>query len=100
MSSSSRSLRQPSYRHHKTSGQAVATIDGKDRYLGKHGTPENKKANKWLMLEWLANDGCLPPSNTADLLVSEVTLAYKRFAKRYYQHDGRPSVTYPTRRRR
>ncbi|HMN95966.1 MAG TPA: site-specific integrase [Phycisphaerales bacterium] len=31
----------PSYRLHKPTGQAVVTIDGRDRYLGAHGSPES-----------------------------------------------------------
>ena len=30
--------RVPRYRRHKATGQAVVTIDGRDIYLGKHGT--------------------------------------------------------------
>ena len=28
----------PSYRLHKPTGQAVVTLNGKDNYLGRHGT--------------------------------------------------------------
>ena len=28
----------PKYRKHRASGQAVVTLDGRDRYLGPHGT--------------------------------------------------------------
>jgi len=31
----------PSYRHHKRSGQAVATIAGRDRYLGKFNNADS-----------------------------------------------------------
>jgi len=30
--------RAPSYRLHRPSGQAVVTLDGRDHYLGKHGS--------------------------------------------------------------
>jgi hypothetical protein len=30
-----KTLRVPSYRRHKPTGQAVVTLNGKDRYLGK-----------------------------------------------------------------
>ena len=31
----------PAYCLHKASGQAVITLDGRDCYLGKHGTSES-----------------------------------------------------------
>ena len=33
--------RLPSYRHHKPTGQAVVTLNGRDIYLGKYHTREN-----------------------------------------------------------
>jgi hypothetical protein len=39
-----RAPRKPSYRLHKRTGQAVVTIDGKDIYLGKHGSRPSKAA--------------------------------------------------------
>ncbi len=94
MSTVSRRPRQPSYRHHKASGQAVVTLGGRDVYLGKYGTHESKQAYKRLVLEWLVNDGeCYPPPSH-QLTVSELTSAYKSFAKRHYVRDGEPTETY------
>ena len=39
----------PSYRLHKPTGRAVVTIDGRDHYLGKHGTPESLRHYRVLM---------------------------------------------------
>jgi hypothetical protein len=36
------SVRTPSYRLHKPSGQAVVTLDSRDFYLGKYGSPESR----------------------------------------------------------
>jgi hypothetical protein len=36
-----RNLSPPSYCLHKASGRAVVRIDGRDRYLGPHGSPES-----------------------------------------------------------
>lgn len=94
MQTSTRSLRQPSYRHHKASGQAVVTVSGRDVYLGKHGTPESKKAYKRLMLEFLEADGYLPAATGEKLLVSELCAAYKRFSKRQYVRDGESTGTF------
>ena len=40
-------FRTPSYRLLKSSGQAVVTIDGRDHYLGKHGSPELDWCTFW-----------------------------------------------------
>ena len=53
--SNANSTRQPSYRQHKASGQAVVTIDGKDIYLGRYGTPASKAAYDRTIKEWLGN---------------------------------------------
>jgi len=44
----------PSYCHHKASGQAVVTIDGRDVYLGQYGSRESKTKYKQYMARWLA----------------------------------------------
>ena len=94
MARSSRTLRQPAYRLHKPTGQAVVTVAGRDVYLGKHGSADRKQAYKPLMLEWFANDGDLPTPKAADLTVLELANAYKKFGKRYYVTDGRPTESY------
>jgi hypothetical protein len=33
----------PKYQHHRASGQAVVTLDGKDFYLGVYGTKSSKR---------------------------------------------------------
>ena len=33
----------PKYRKHRASGQAVVTLNGRDHYLGPHGTKANKR---------------------------------------------------------
>jgi hypothetical protein len=44
--------RPPAYRRHKRSGQAVVTIDGRDLYLGKHGTAASREAYQRTIGEW------------------------------------------------
>ena len=44
----------PSYRHHKSDGRAVVTLDGRDVYLGKYGTPESRAEYDRVVAEWLA----------------------------------------------
>ena len=56
-----RRKRLPSYRPHKPTGQAVVTLNGKDHYLGWHGTQMSKDAYDRLTAEWLAG-GRQPPA--------------------------------------
>ncbi|QDV27365.1 tyrosine-type recombinase/integrase [Aureliella helgolandensis] len=44
----------PSYRKHKASGKAVVTLNGRDHYLGKHGSADSKRAYARLIAEWAA----------------------------------------------
>ena len=52
--------RVPSYRRHKPSGQAVVTLNGKDRYLGKWNTKASRVEFNRLVGAWLAGGGTLP----------------------------------------
>ena len=45
----------PKYRKHRPSGQAVVTLDGRDHYLGPHGSEASLAAYDRLTGEWLAN---------------------------------------------
>ena len=42
----------PKYCLHKASGQAFVTINGRERYLGKYGSPESQIRYKQLVVEW------------------------------------------------
>lgn len=95
-----RTPRTPSYRLHKPTGQAVVTIRGRDLYLGKFGSPESKAEYDRLVAEWLANGRAFAPRPRSDpggspapsdLTVSELVLAYFRFAEGYYRKNGRPT---------
>ena len=45
----------PEYRKHRASGQALVTINGRDLYLGPHGTKASKVEYDRLVCEWLAS---------------------------------------------
>ena len=45
----------PKYRKHRGSGQAVVTLNGREFYLGPHGTKASKIEYDRLIGEWLAN---------------------------------------------
>ena len=88
------SVRTASYRLHKPTGQAVVTIDGRDFYLGKHGSVASHAEYDRLIAEWLANGRRLPSSSDGggtDLTVSELLLAFLRFADGYYRKGGEPT---------
>jgi hypothetical protein len=84
----------PSYCLHKASGQAVVRIDGRDVYLGKHGTPESKAEYNRVIGKWFANGQLLPGAALAgsDLSVMELASAFWRHAEQHYRHaDGTPT---------
>jgi integrase len=84
------SARTPSYCRHKASGQAVVRIGGKDFYLGTYGSSASRQEYDRLLAEWLGNGRCLPAAMApAGLSVSELLLAYWRFAEGYYGSDGK-----------
>jgi hypothetical protein len=84
----------PSYRLHKPKGQAVVTLNGKDFYLGKFGTPESKQAYGRKIAEWNANGGHIMPKATErGVFVAEVLAAFIQHAEQHYRNsDGTPST--------
>jgi integrase len=83
------SVRTPSYRLHKSTGQAVVTLDGRDFYLGKFGSVASRAEYDRLIAEWLANGRRLAPSN--DATISELMVGYVKHADAYYVKDGEPT---------
>lgn len=73
----------PSYRHHKPTGQAVVTLDGKDHSLGPHGTPASRAVYDKLVAEWLARKPASPCPT-----VREIAVRYLEFARTYYLKGG------------
>jgi integrase len=89
-------IRTPSYRLHRPSGQAVVTLNGRDRYLGKHGSPESRDEYDRVIGEWLASGRNRPQASTAPppdaICVSELLMAYWHHAQAHYRApDGTPS---------
>ena len=86
-------IKAPSYRRHKASGQAVVTLDGKDFYLGPHGTKASHTEYDRVVAEWLANGRQLPRSGggPTDVTINELVAAYWQFARGYYVKNGRPT---------
>jgi len=84
--------RPPSYRLHKASGQAVVTLDGRDLYLGPHGTDVSKAEYDRVVGVWLTNGRRLAPAGGfPELSINELMVKYLEFAGRHYRHDGLPT---------
>ncbi|MBA4107635.1 MAG: integrase [Pirellula sp.] len=75
----------PKYRKHRASGQAVVTLNGRDHYLGPHGTKTSKLDYDRVVGEWLAS-GRSPSYGAAvdDLTVVELVADYRRYAIGYF----------------
>ena len=92
------SLRTPSYRRHKATGQAVVTLGGRDFYLGKYRSAASREAYQRLVAEWLLAGGKLP-AQADGLTVTEVLAAYMRFARTYYRKYGKQTSEIATLKR-
>jgi integrase len=69
------------------------TLDGRDFYLGRHGSPASRIEYDRLVAEWLSNGRRLPaPASAVEPSVNEVILAYLRHADSYYVKNGRPTI--------
>lgn len=85
----------PSYCLHKTSGQAVVRIGGRDVYLGPYGSEESKNEYARVLAECrvrreeqVAEASTLMATVDPSMTLSEVLLRYQEFAKGYYTKDG------------
>ena len=87
-----KTLRTPSYRLHKPTGQAVVRLNGRDLYLGRHNTQASKAEYDHLIAEWLANGRRLPRADGQECLT--ITELIARFWKQYVQpHYRKPDGT-------
>jgi integrase len=87
----SQTPRVPTLRHHRPSGRAVVTINGKDFYLGRFGTQESKAEYKRLLAEYLSG-GLQAGFTVPDLTVNELAARYLKFADGYYLKAGKTTV--------
>ncbi|HEX4000818.1 MAG TPA: site-specific integrase [Pirellulales bacterium] len=86
-------LRIPSYRRHKPSGQAVVTIAGRDIYLGSWNTATSRAEYNRIIAEWTAQGGTLPQKASSDFTITELLAAFEQYAKGYYRGpDGKPTT--------
>ena len=83
----------PSYRLHKPTGQAVVTLNGRDHYLGLHGTKISRERYDELISRWLAHGRHVPRlSNADELLVAQLIVRFWQHVITYYRYpDGTPT---------
>jgi integrase len=83
--------RVPAYRHHKSTGRAVVTLNGRDVYLGAYGTIESRERYARVIREWEAAGRQLV-TRADDLSVDELVAHFWTWAQSYYRKaDGTPS---------
>jgi hypothetical protein len=69
------------------------TLDGRDIYLGRYGSPASRAEFDRLLAEWLSNGRRLPaPVVASDITVNELGEVYLRHADAYYVKNGKPTV--------
>lgn len=88
----------PAYGLHKPTGQARVRINGRDHYLGPHGSEESKREYERLIRK-LATDRAAEEVRArvelaTDLTVSELILGFLRHAKAYYVKDGKQTTEF------
>jgi len=83
----------PAYSHHKPSGQAVVRLNGRDHYLGPHGTAASRAEYNRLIGEWMAGGRRLPSAPEISITINEILLSYKGHVEQYYR---RPMGVPPT----
>ena len=83
----------PSYRHHKPSGRAVVTLNGKDHYLGPWNSDSSKAEYNRLLAEWLAakKTSTLPYEGATWVTVAELLVAYLSEAEVTHRKNGQPT---------
>lgn len=88
----SRTSKIPAYRLHKSSGQAVVTLSGRDFYLGRYGTPEIRSEYDRIVAEWVANGRRWDAGGANEsMTLVELMAAYWEHASTYYVKYGRPT---------
>ena len=83
--------RNPSYRRHKASGQAIVTLNGIDCYLGDYGSKASRQNYDAAVAQWMARGRTVGPV-ASDISLAELAAAYWRHCEGYYRApDGQPT---------
>ncbi len=78
----------PKYRKHSPSGRAFVELNGRRHYLGPHGSQTRIDEYDQLIAKWLGR-GRRPAAAQAATSVTEVLVAYVKFAATYYRKYGK-----------
>lgn len=78
------SFKIPSYRHHKGSGQAVVTISGRERYLGKYGSDESRNKYGKLIAEMNIAGPVVAHRPGEIVTIAELVAGYWRHVTNYH----------------
>ncbi|CAN5831885.1 hypothetical protein BH23PLA1_BH23PLA1_41230 [soil metagenome] len=87
----------PIYRLHKPTGQAVVRLDGRDVYLGLHGTEASQEKYRRTIAEWLSGRPVRPRHKASvetapdALMIGELILRYLNHADAYYVKNSQPT---------
>lgn len=82
----------PKYRKHKASGQAIVTLNGKDVYLGPHGSKASRDEYDRVIGEWIASGRQLAAPDAAnDITLVELIARYWKHVQGYYVKHGEPT---------
>ncbi|MCC6784263.1 MAG: site-specific integrase [Planctomycetes bacterium] len=87
----------PSYRLHKSSGQAIVTLGGRTLYLGPFESPASRERYERVVGEWRARGRFLAGTRDATgapadwLSVDDLCAGYWTHATEYYRKDGKPT---------
>ncbi|MHB1035650.1 MAG: hypothetical protein ACYC35_12290 [Pirellulales bacterium] len=80
----------PSYRHHRPSGQAVVTLNHRDRYLGKWDIQESRAEYDRLVAEWITA-GRRAPAAEHDVTITHAAARYWQFVENHHRKNGEPT---------
>lgn len=83
----------PKYRKHRATGQAVVTLNGRDHYLGPHGTQTSRMEYDRLVQEWLSR-GRTAELNDYSITVVELISAYMKWARQHYRKNGNLTASF------
>src|SRR5688572_20258571 len=85
----------PRLRHHRPSGRAVVTLNGRDVYVGAWGARAAQLEYDRLIGEWLANGRRFDGN---DLRIVELVEHYLEFARQYFKTERSTGEFDPLRR--
>lgn len=75
----------PKYTLHRGTGQARVRINGKDHYLGEHGSSESRDRYEELMRLWFDQQGDV---SLRHFTIDDLAILFLQFAEGYYVKNG------------